>query len=402
MEAEELEKWLEMPEDDHHDFKKEWYHSGKKEELVKDIFSFVNTVHHDDCFLIIGVDDERKVTGVEHDENRMNQQNLIDFIRNLPISGDYNPRVEIEIVRYDEHEVDVIHIFDTSNVPVFLNKRWKQNEPDAGRIYVKGAIKPQQVFVREGDVNTSRDTTASYHQVELLWKKHFRIDQPIQERYKYVLQDADNWSYYENDKTGYLYNLNPDFNMVLIDDDQTRNRVAAYSLNQFRMNISWGLLKLMFRQVIVAEIQVVWLDSAQFIVVAPDIGRVGNIGQELYYNCFTADSLRFAVQKFLEITASEKGGAGVFLKFYSSVPVFDSKLEEKNIEEYLSKQFAKLLSLISISDEELSNIRGCMKLEFNKDDLEMSKSFISGILMRQKLGVIVRKIIIKKTSVTNM
>lgn len=392
MEVEELEKWLGIPEDDHHDFKKEWYHSGKKEELVKDIFSFVNTVHHDDCFLIIGVDDERQVTGVEHDENRMNQQNLIDFIRNLPISGDYNPRVEIEIVQYNEHEVDVIHIFDTSNVPVFLNKRWKQNGPDAGRIYVKGAIKPQQVFVREGDVNTSRDTTASYHQVELLWKKHFRIDQPIQERYKYVLQDADNWSYYENDKTGYLYNLNPDFNMVLIDDDRTRNRVEAYSLNQFRTNISWGLLKLMFRQVIVAEIQVVWLDSAQFIVVAPDIGRIGNIDQEFYYNCFTADSLRFAVQKFLEITASEKGGAGVFLKFYSSVPVFESLDKQKSIEKALSARVDEILPAISVSNDEVTDMRKRMMLDFQENDYEISESFLKKILKEQKLGRVLKSI----------
>ena len=99
MNTEELKIWLDKPEGDHHDFKEHWYHKGQKPELVKDIFSFVNTVHHDDCLLILGVNDQRKVTGVEDDENwRLNQQQLIDFMRKLPISGELIPRLGVETI----------------------------------------------------------------------------------------------------------------------------------------------------------------------------------------------------------------------------------------------------------------------------------------------------------------
>ena len=57
MNTEELKIWLDKPEGDHHDFKEHWYHKGQKPELVQDIFSFVNTVHHDDCLLILGVNE---------------------------------------------------------------------------------------------------------------------------------------------------------------------------------------------------------------------------------------------------------------------------------------------------------------------------------------------------------
>ena len=63
MDIEELKSWLSKPEDDHHDFKEHWYHKGQKPELVKDIFSFVNTAHHEDCLLIIGVNDQHKKIG---------------------------------------------------------------------------------------------------------------------------------------------------------------------------------------------------------------------------------------------------------------------------------------------------------------------------------------------------
>ena len=169
MNTEELKIWLDKPEGDHHDFKEHWYHKGQKPELVKDIFSFVNTVHHDDCLLILGVNDQRKVTGVEDDENwRLNQQQLIDFMRKLPISGELIPRLGVETIHIGEHEVDVIRIFNSNNVPVFLGRKWNEKG------LPNNVILPGQIFTREQDVNTARDSTADYHQVERLFKKHFR------------------------------------------------------------------------------------------------------------------------------------------------------------------------------------------------------------------------------------
>ena len=117
MNTEELKIWLDKPEGDHHDFKEHWYHKGQKPELVKDIFSFVNTVHHDDCLLILGVNDQRKVTGVEDDENwRLNQQQLIDFMRKLPISGnrmltllEIQPLTIIKLKGYSKNILEWIH-----------------------------------------------------------------------------------------------------------------------------------------------------------------------------------------------------------------------------------------------------------------------------------------------------
>ncbi|MBO8441582.1 MAG: putative DNA binding domain-containing protein [Firmicutes bacterium] len=47
-------------ENEYWDFKKEWYEKNKKDELLRDIISFANTVHHEDCYLIIGVSDDKK------------------------------------------------------------------------------------------------------------------------------------------------------------------------------------------------------------------------------------------------------------------------------------------------------------------------------------------------------
>ena len=41
-----INELLTTPEDEYHDFKAQWYEQYTKAELIKDIFSFVNTSHH--------------------------------------------------------------------------------------------------------------------------------------------------------------------------------------------------------------------------------------------------------------------------------------------------------------------------------------------------------------------
>lgn len=45
-------------ENDHWDFKLQWYKKNNRNDLLLDIINMVNTPHHDDCYIIIGVDDK--------------------------------------------------------------------------------------------------------------------------------------------------------------------------------------------------------------------------------------------------------------------------------------------------------------------------------------------------------
>ena len=69
-------------ENDHWDFKLQWYKKNDRNNLLLDIINMVNTPHHDDCYIIIGIDDVTgKIRGIENDEGRMNKQNLQVFLR---------------------------------------------------------------------------------------------------------------------------------------------------------------------------------------------------------------------------------------------------------------------------------------------------------------------------------
>lgn len=402
MDAEELFSWLQKPEDDHHDFKAMWYDDNHKEEFVKDIFSFVNVAHHDDCYLMIGVDDKtRKVIGVENDQNRLNQQNIIDFLHTLPISGEYVPRIHLEVVQYfDGHEVDVIRIFNTNSVPVFLNKRWNargkkstENSVEMGYIYTSRDVHPEQIFLREGDVNTARNQTGEFHQVEELWKKHFHLNQPILDRYLYCLRDKQNWSYFENGENGFLYNLNPDFYMLLADDDQSRSEVMPFSINFINPKINWKVLNLKYRQITVESIQVVFLDSANLLFVVPDVGAPRNDFHRIFYRSFTRHTLKEQVQELFAFKGPTSVSRGDLTDFYRNIVVYESDKERKETEIQLAKYGKVLADAIQPSDEGLQKLKSHLSMRLPMESAELSNGALTSTLTQSNAGIIVKKIL---------
>lgn len=403
MTIEELQDLLDRPEDDHHDFKQAWYPPKKMEEFVKDIFSFVNVTHHDDCFLIIGVNDKTlEVTGVEEDPNRKNQQNIVDFLHSLPISGEYIPQVRVEIIKYfDGHEVDVLRIVNTNNVPVFLNERWnsKGNKSDIegavqmGEIYTKDDIRAKQVFVREADVNTARTDTAEYHQVEQLWRKHFRLDQPILERYRYVLQDVENWSYFENDEIGFLYNLNPDFNMILTDRDDADVEVDSFSINFFNPKMSWQNLALKFRQITIASLPVGSFDSANLTFVIPDVTSPESFNNKLFYRYFIEDSLKADVQNLLTVNGPNTVSHSDILNYNSNIVWYQTDKEKNIVNKLLDSKLEMLANLVQPTSDEINSLRENLKIHFPIDSPELTTSAVTSILTQSKTGSEIKKIV---------
>lgn len=382
MNYEELKIWVDKPEDDHHDFKEHWYHKGQKPELVKDIFSFVNTIHHEDCLLILGVSDQRIITGVEGDGNsRLSQQQLIDFVRKLPISGEFIPRLEVDTVHAGEHEVDIIRIFNSENVPVFLGKKWSEKG------LPNNVVLPGQIFTRELDVNTARDATADYHQVEKLFKKHFRLDVPIAERYKYILSDTSNWSYTEADGFVFQYNLNPDFYMILCEDDGNRYKAEAYSLDQFRTKMNWQYLKLKYRHSTIDTLLVVWLDGGRFMVVTPNFGFVRNGGSgSLAYYCLVENTIAGRVQNLFASGLPLLANPYSLNEFYNGVVLFHSEDEKNRLESLLTGHIDEIKNLIKPTENEITGVASRMAMDFESTEQEVQRSNIRSMLRQHTLG----------------
>lgn len=110
-------------EDDWWDFKQE--HHNDKAELVHDILCMANNRARRDSYIIFGAEDNTfSILGVENDERRRNQQNIVDILRNISFAGGVRPRIEVQTIIIDSHEIDVLIIKDSFETPFYLEKEY--------------------------------------------------------------------------------------------------------------------------------------------------------------------------------------------------------------------------------------------------------------------------------------
>lgn len=227
-------------ENEYWDFKEKWY-AKKDNEIVRDIVSFANTAHHKDCYLIMGVSDNQEVIGVENDENRRNKKQLQDLLRKKPFAQSSYPQTNVGTFNIQRHELDVITIYDSDQVPFFLQKRDKNLNAGA-------------VYCRTNDSNTPRDSTATDREVELLWKKRFHEDMDIMDQFMHLMKDRNSWEYIENNEyNGFIYKKNPDFQIILKPGEKNNRDLEAYSINQFKIAMSYQWIQFRYRTVLIKE-----------------------------------------------------------------------------------------------------------------------------------------------------
>ena len=127
MPLEELIKYLltQHRETDFWDVKQEWHEHV--EDLIKDIICFANTVHNEDCYLIIGITDELKIRGIGAEDMRRKQSDILDTLSALPFAGDNIPKIEIKTISmlsdFEQDklvDIDVLIVFNSYSTPYYL------------------------------------------------------------------------------------------------------------------------------------------------------------------------------------------------------------------------------------------------------------------------------------------
>lgn len=130
-------------EGDYWDYKQEWHSDNGK--LLHDILCFVNTVHNEDCYIIIGVADNGEIIGLSEDSpNRKNQENILTLLHSTVFAGDLTPSISLETIKVRAKEVDVITIHNSFDVPYYLKFVSKRSN----------GLQFGYVYSRNGDRNT--------------------------------------------------------------------------------------------------------------------------------------------------------------------------------------------------------------------------------------------------------
>lgn len=343
----ELDKLVNTSEDEFHDFKEKWHSDNS--ELVRDILNFVNTTHHEDCYILFGISDEGEVLGIS-EENRKSNEDLTDLLHKLYLSTNTQIKVSVNTVKYEEKSIDILTIYDTDLTPVYLTREYN---PKKGKKLPAGLI-----YSRNGAINTPRIESANFEKINALFKKYNHLDTPISDQFMHVLKDHSNWSYVENvDGPNFIYNLNPDFYMHMRSEDTELWDIEEFSLNLINPKVNWGNLDLIFRHLNINEQQIVYLDSGNISVPVPSIEQYCiKPGEGIFYRCYYKNSLQYLLFKLFKNVYP--GFDSYSENSFKQYVVFFENLDEKErIHKYIKSTYCneELAARITVDPQEISD-----------------------------------------------
>lgn len=275
-------------EGDYWDFK-EMY--GDNASLVHDIICLANTISHKgDRYLIYGVTDSCEVVGVP-DGAHKKQADVIDLLRNVPFAN-IHPDIYLDTIEIDKKSLDVITIKDDDNKPYFLEKAYQ-----CGKIY----LYPGTIYTRKRDANTPKNCSASFHDVEYLWKHRFGIDLTGIERVKFLMKNPDDWEYFDSCRSTELFHKYfPEYKIKYLEtemDDFSEPYIHCYPNNKassFNVDIYYHTTRLI-QQLCVC------CDGGRVLMPVPD---VSTINDNLFYY-FVKDSIRYILYQIMLKTSCE-------------------------------------------------------------------------------------------------
>ncbi|OMC63535.1 hypothetical protein BK121_26765 [Paenibacillus odorifer] len=313
-------------EDDFWDFK-EKFHSNTAD-LLHDIICMANNRVDRDAYIIFGIADKTfEVVGVEDNENRRNQQQMIDFLKSKKFVTGIRPRVEMRTLMVSNREVDVLIIKNSTDTPYFLTEDF----PNVGR-----RVRANHIYTRVGDTNTDIDKSADINNIEYLWKKRFLLTRSPFEQIIKRLENKEEWT---KDEDTYYNIFNPELTITLeFEEDSREARSEFYAYAMTNSSTMYQMLSVKYFGTQLYGRQVAVLDSAQYSTPVPEWGFFTfseyKSNPEFAMKYFTKDSPHYKLNEFIYDEVSfEEGYAR--RRFFEVVLLFEDTLEKDTFMGYV-------------------------------------------------------------------
>lgn len=270
------------------DFKREWY--SDKEDLIKDIICFANTVHNEDCYLVLGIEDKYKnIVGVENDSKRMSQAEVIDILQSLSFA-EAVPSVSVNSFVIANHTIDVITIENLQKTPVYLTKKYGKS------------LFPANIYTRIGDRNTPSNETADPVTTEKLWKKRFWLLDAYTDKYIRYLKNAEEWEKIDvsDDYTEFYFRPEPEFRVRLVHDSvRKQSFFSSVCLDPEYFNESFQIF---YKNQLVHKELLGSFDGFRFKALIPELRVVRlNSGKEIVYAYLIFTEIKKSVELFVNM-----------------------------------------------------------------------------------------------------
>ena len=329
-------------EGDHWDFKQK--HHTNNSNLLHDIICMANNRADRDGYIIFGVtDDDFKIVGVNGDENRKNQQQMIDFLKDKKFAGGIRPTIELKTLYIEDHEIDVLVIKNTTDTPYYMSESFK-------------GVMSNYIYTRIGDTNTPKDRSADINHVEYLWKKRFLLNRPPLQQIEKKLRYKEEWK--EENRT--YYNIyNPEFKICILDEDDEyeRRKPEFYAYNMCNSSVMYRDLQIKYYETTLYSKQLVILDGGRFISPIPEWGflQFGEYRSSTNYafKYYIKESLDYKILEFFLKEDSEEAYYA-YRDLQDVILEFDNLFEKDNFINYVELNKAELDRLIEDNKDKYS------------------------------------------------
>ncbi|MEG1313159.1 MAG: ATP-binding protein [Bacilli bacterium] len=315
------------------DFKREWYSSDKKADLLHDIICMANNLANRDAYIIIGINEDADycVSSVVDDPNRRNTQQLVDFLREKSFAGGVRPIVNVQSIKVEDAVIDIINIKNSFNTPFYLITNYQ-------------SVMPSNIYTRIMDSNTPKNKSADISQVELLWKKRLGLLSTPLERMYLFLQNQSEW---DESPTDWLtskryYRYAPEFVIEYTLDDNG-GAYQYYLFNQTDIRPHWREIRLYYHQTLLASMEGVCLDGGRYFSPTPltdGISLSEYHNWDIVFKYFIKDTLKYTIHEFYykhdgdEETYSHN-------RFLECLLVFNSEMEKENFKAFVIANWNK-------------------------------------------------------------
>lgn len=296
-----------------------------------------NKVHSENCYLIFGISDDCRVVGMK--QSRYELANIIDALSKLEFATIDVPEITLDTIVLDSIEVDVLTILNTDNTPIYLRKPY-------------GKMRPGCIYLRKGDRNTLDNSNALFGDIEMLWKKRFRLTKPPLEYIKNHLNNPLEW----NETQDCYYNIfRPEYVLEYVYDESDRDlRAEFYAYAMTNEHVVYSSMVVKCSGTIVDNYQIVALDGGRYTTPTPEWGFLGKRltenGPEFSYKYFLKDSFRYSLHSFMyhEENGEERYAHDDLMDI---VLLFDSVDEKNEFERYVEYHIQNLRDRVDAQNE---------------------------------------------------
>ena len=354
-------------EGDYWDFKQK--HHKNKDDLLHDVICMANNRSDRDGYIIFGVEDKTfNVIGLDEDNNRKNQQQIIDFLKDKKFVGGIRPTVELKTLEIKGKEIDVLIIKNTTDTPYYLAENFQ-------------SIRANHIYTRIGDTNTPKDRSADINHVEYLWKKRFLLTRPPLQQIENKLKYIEEWKY--EDRT--YYNIyNPEFKICIIEEDD-RNKPEFYAYNMYNSSVMYKNLQIKYYETKLYSKQLVVLDSAIFITPTPQwvflyFGE-RRLGKKYSFKYYVKNSLDYKILQFLLKGDSEEAQYA-YNRLCEVVLVFENELEKENFLSY-AEEYKEVLEILI---NENTDKYDYLEFENDRERTDVIEKLKTGVALNRMLN----------------